>query len=349
MRRIVLVVLALLMASGVAVAGSASAASTASTAQAVDTGRFAPVNRPGPALSVPPSVLAASLVCSPGVNRSATRPTVLLVPGTFLDPQTNYGKTWAVALAKAGRPYCMDTLGGATSADAQVAGETVVYAIRTIAQRTGRKVDVLGYSQGGLVPRFALRFFPDTRNLVDDLVMLDPSSHGTPDADALCLATCQAGVWQQRTKANYIAAVNSGQETFAPVSYTVLYTNTDEVVTPNLGFGSSPLASSALHTGTGAIRNIALQSICPTDLSEHLLVGSIDPVPYAVALDAFDHAGTASPARIPRSVCTQGTLPGVTPQASAAAFAQVGLVIGKNILTQPRVPAEPPLARYTLR
>lgn len=346
MRRFLLLVPVMLAALGLVAGGTASAARAAT----VDTGRFAPINRPGPALTVPPSVLKASLTCSADVNRSATRPTVLLVPGTFLDPQTNYGRTWAVALAKAGRPYCLDTLGGATSADAQVAGETVVYAIRTIAQRTGRKVDVLGYSQGGLVPRFALRFFPDTRDLVDDHVMLDPSSHGTLGADALCLTTlCQAGVWQQRTQADYIAAVNSGQETFAPVSYTVLYTNTDEVVTPNLGIGSSPLASSALHTGTGAVRNIALQTICPTDLSEHLLVGTVDPVPYAVALDAFDHAGPAAPARIPSSVCTRGTLPGVTPQQSAAAFVQVGLVIAHNIASQPRVSAEPPLARYTLR
>jgi hypothetical protein len=290
------------------------------------------------------------LTCSAGVNRSAARPTVLLVPGTFLDPQTNYGRTWAVALAEEGRPYCMVSLPAATSGDAQAAGERVVYAIREIARRTGRKVDVLGYSQGGLVPRFALRFFPDTRALVDDLVMLDPTSHGTLDADGLCVSTlCQPGVWQQRTNANYVAAINSGQETFAPVSYTVLYTNTDEVVTPNVDLGPRPLASSALHTGTGTIRNVVLQNVCPTDLSEHLLVGSIDPVPYAVALDAFDHRGPASPARIPRSVCTKGTLPGVTPAASAAAFTQVGLVIGRNIATQPRVSAEPPLRRYTLR
>ncbi len=97
--------------------------------------------------------------------------------------------------------------------------------------------------------------------MVDDLIGLSPSNHGTLDAIPLCEVGCAASIWQQRSNANFIAALNSGQETFAGISYTDVYTLTDEVVVPNFG----PAASSSLHGGGGAITNVAIQTVCPTD------------------------------------------------------------------------------------
>ena len=54
-----------------------------------------------------------------------------------------------------------------------------------------------------------------------------------------------------------------------------------------------------------------MQDICPTDVSEHLAMGSYDAVGYALAVDAFTHAGPASAARIPTTVCAQPFQPGV--------------------------------------
>src|SRR3954454_8080469 len=116
--------------------------------------------------------------------------------------------------------------------DTQVAGEYVVYALRTMARESGRKVDVLGFSQGGMLPRWALRFWPDTRALTGDVVGLDPSNHGTLDSAVLCQASCPPAYWQQETESNFGAALNSSAETFAGIDYTVVYSRTDEVVTP---------------------------------------------------------------------------------------------------------------------
>ncbi len=59
-----------------------------------------------------------------------------------------------------------------------------------------------------------------------------------------------------------------------------MYTLTDEVVLPNFG----PVASSALHGGRGAITNVAIQTVCPTDPTEH--IGIYDHAAYALAVDA---------------------------------------------------------------
>lgn len=46
-----------------------------------------------------------------------------------------------------------------------------------------------------MVPRWALRFWPDTRAMVDDVIGLDPSHHGTLDAYGVCaVAGCPVHV-----------------------------------------------------------------------------------------------------------------------------------------------------------
>ena len=57
---------------------------------------------------------------------------VLLVPGTTLNPQTDFSYGWEPSLRKLGWPYCTIDLPGNAMADIQTAGEYVVYAIRTM-------------------------------------------------------------------------------------------------------------------------------------------------------------------------------------------------------------------------
>ena len=197
-------------------------------------GPYAPLNRPGPPLSVPAAKPSAALACSAGIAGARRNP-ILLVPGTDLDPGPNYSWNYERAFAALHWPYCAVTLPFHTTGDAQLAGEYIVYALRTMARASGRQVDVLGYSQGGMLPRWALRFWPDTRRLVHDVVAsLDPSNHGTLDANALCQAVCSPAEWQQATTAHFIAALNSYAETFKGIDYTVIYSRDDEVVVPNL-------------------------------------------------------------------------------------------------------------------
>jgi hypothetical protein len=209
-------------------------------------------------------------------------------------------------------------------------------------QMSGHKVDILGFSQGGMLPRWALRFWPDTRRLVDDVVAIDPSNHGTLDANGACTPSCAPAVWQQRGGSRFLAVLNSAAETFAGIAYTVVYSRTDEVVAPN--FDAS--GSSSLHSGTGAIVNIAAQQICPADLSEHLAMGSYDPVAYAVAIDALTHPGPADLARVPKSVCTMPFQPGVDPQTFPTDYTAYAGGAVAEVATHPHTASEPPLAPY---
>ena len=333
-------VVALVVATTVGLVGPAMAA----VAGPPPTGPYAPLDQPGPPLQVPPTQLAASLSCTPNVDHAVRAP-VLLVPGTTLTPDVNFSWNYEKAFTASGTPWCAVTLPLNAMGDIQTAGEYVVSAIRTMHGRAGRTIDILGYSQGGMVPRWALRFWPDTRTMVNDFVALDPSNHGTLDAYPACLLTCAPALWQQQTGSRFLAALNSGAETFAGISYTVIYSHTDEVVVPNLG----PRPSSALTTGDGTIRNVAVQDVCPLDVSEHLAMGTYDPVGYALTVDAFDNRGPADPSRISRSVCATAVMPSVNPATFLADFGKVAATAGQQLLTAKRVPAEPRLQPYVLR
>src|SRR6185312_12114559 len=302
---------------------------------------YAPPNRPGPALSVPASKLVAALNCT-GALRGASHEPVLLVPGTSLNPTTDYGYGWEPALRKLGWPYCAVTLPGNAMGDIQTAGEYVVYAIRAMHAVYGGRIDIVGHSQGGMVPRWALRFWPDTRAMVDDLVGLSPSNHGALDAIPACAQSCAPAFWQQRSDAAFIAALNSAQETFPGISYTDIYTNTDEVVVPNFG----PAASSSLSGGGGSITNVAIQSVCPADLTEHLGIGIYDNTAYQLALDALSHPGPADPSRLAATTCLSPLMPGVDPSTFAANYAQTVSSVASTVASAPRTTSEPPLACY---
>jgi len=267
---------------------------------------------------------------------------VLLVQGTGATAKDNWSWTYEPALNKLSIPWCQIDLPDHATGDIQINGEYVVYAIRTMYARAGRRIAIIGHSQGGMVPRWALRFWPDTRTMVDDVIGFAPSNHGTTQGAATCSdGSCSAADWQQWNISNFVKALNSSAETWPGISYTNVYTHTDEVVQPNL----DDTGSSSLHTGGGRIANVAIQDICPADTNEHLLVGLVDPVAYALAVDALGHDGPADPKRVGPAVCAQQLQPGVNPATfpadSAAALADFADYQATEL------PAEPPLACYT--
>jgi triacylglycerol esterase/lipase EstA (alpha/beta hydrolase family) len=329
---------AVLVSTVVLVLGLGEVASAQGTAAP---GGYASLDRRGPALSVPADALAASLHCNGPLTRRGPAP-ILLVPGTTMDPQVGFSWNYERAFDRLGWRWCAVTLPFDATGDIQVAGEYVVNAVRTMSRASGQKVDVLGWSQGGMVPRWALRFWPDTRALVDDLVGLSPSNHGTTVADVACQLSCNPSFWQQRSISAFTAALNSGAETFAGISYTVAYTRLDAVVVPNAG----PQPSSALRTGAGTVANVATQDVCPANTADHFAIGSYDAVGYAITMDALTHPGPAVPARIARSVCLQPFQPGVDPVTFATDYAAFLTYAGDSSGNAPDVPAEPPLKPY---
>jgi hypothetical protein len=239
-----------------------------------------------------------------------------------------------------------------TLGDIQTAGEYLVYAIRTMYARAHRRIAILGHSQGGMSMRWALRFWPDTRSMVGDVIGMAGTNHGTT-ALAPCrvgLTSCVPADWQQAAGSKFIAALNSHTETFPTISYTEIYTHTDEVVVPNT---NDATAVSRLRSAPN-VTNVATQNICPLALYEHLAIGTVDPVAYALVMDALTHAGPAAPSRISRAVCTQLYQPGVDP-ANAQMYLQIlagapGLLSVSlpdvNLVGAPEAKAEPALRCY---
>jgi hypothetical protein len=79
-------------------------------------------------------------------------------------------------------------------------------------------------------------------------------------------------------------------------------------------------------------------------------IGTTDPVGWALAIDALDHPGPASPARIDRKVCTEPALPGVSPTGSLEAVPAVPYLTAAatplNLVGVKKLGAEPPLRCY---
>lgn len=323
-----LATVAVVLASGVASAGPR-------------TPRYAPIDRPGPALDVPAAALQSALECTGGVRHSRREP-ILLLPGTTLTPR-EFSWNYVRAFRARHWPFCTVRLPHHAMGDIQVAAEYVVHAIRAVHATSSRSVQIVGHSQGGMIPRWALRFWPDTRAMVDKVVGLAPSNHGTYVADAVCAPGCAPSFFQQEYESPFIKALNSYQETFAGIAYTNVYSTTvDEVVQPNL----DPKGSSSLRTGDGAIANVALQDICPVHVADHIETGTSDPVAYALVVDALTHPGPAHPARVSRSVCGRALMPAVDVATFPTDEAQLLTVVADQVATYPHVAYPPRLDCY---
>jgi hypothetical protein len=307
------------------------------------TSGFAPIDRPGAPLSVPAPKLAASLVCTATVT-NARRAPVLLLSGTGGNDQEYYPWNWEPVLTRAGIPWCTSDVadgGGAGDhnlADMQTRGEYITYAIRTMYSMARRRISILGHSQGGSVMRWSLRFWPDTRRMVDDVIGLEGANHGAVAANPLCLLACPAIAWQLREQSNFNAAMNSFRETFPGISYTTVRSDVDALMISR--------ADAELH-GPGMIANLRTQDKCPGDLANHGTLWFSDPVAEAIVMDALDHPGPAKLSRISPSVCFKLLMSGLNPQANPprAGAPQLSAVVSALA----PVPAEPPLACYTLR
>jgi hypothetical protein len=303
---------------------------------------YAPIDQPGPPLDVPAAVLNESLTCTSNLG-GATRDPVLLIPGTTVDPSEAYSWNYEKAFAARGIPYCAVTVPNHTDGDIQVAAEYVVHAVRYMRAASHHQVVMFGWSQGAsTLPRWALRFWPDIRPMVASLVGLAPLNYtGSVVASAACAGgTCVPAAWQQAVGSQFMAALDSDQVTFPSIAYTVIYTRTDDVVTPNVTG-----ALSILPAGPN-VTNVATQSICPTDLSEHLtLVAS--PAAYAVAINAIDHPGhPADLAEVrPSEPCLPGTEPGVDPSDFVGEEAHIIADVGPRLL-EGMVDREPALKCY---
>ncbi|MBV9212461.1 MAG: lipase [Actinobacteria bacterium] len=294
-----------------------------------------------PALTVPTATLARAFQCPHPLGRHGRRNAVLLVHGTGTNPEDTWGWSYLQSLPRAGFRACTVRLPDQALGDIQTASEYVVYAIRRMARLTGRKVDVIGHSQGTLEPRWAIRWWPRTvRPVVDDYISLAGPHHGIVGADA-CVQSgnCWPAVWQMATHSRFLAALNAGDETPGRISYTSVFSDTDELVQP-----SEPIPTAALSGAS----NVRIQDVCPGRPVHH--VGELDDaVVWAVVLDALTHPGPAKVSRLPADVCTRQLVPGETYQSAAQGNWDLYSHAAQAFAQHPGVRSEPQLRPYAQR
>ena len=266
----------------------------------------------GSLLSSPAAHADIVEVSPPGANDWSCKPTtthpfpVILVPGTF----ENMAKNWAtLSPVLKSQGYCVYALNygstngiDATGPVADSAAELAPFVDAVLASTGAKKVDLVGHSQGGMMPRYYMGFLGGAKK-VNHLVGIAASNHGTqglitPTPDAVPPATdlggsnCQA-CSDQQAGSPFLTNPNSIGDTVAGPAYTVISTTYDEVVTP---YQSQFLAGPAKK-----VTNITIQDKCPADLIEHDQTPN-DPVVHRLVSHALARpAGQpADPAFQPR-------------------------------------------------
>lgn len=247
----------------------------------------------------------------PGSNDWACAPTeahpnpVILVHGTGANRQTNWA-TYVPLLKNEG--YCvfaptygtrpdatwpMSAFGALTPLE-QSAQELSVFVDEVLAATGASNVDIVGHSQGTLMPNYYVKFLGGAAK-VDKYVSLAPlwggaGSFGAGEITALVeqfgLKPLQeqtfgrlcASCLDMAPGADFIEKMNEGGSPYAPgVAYTNIATRYDELVVPyTSGFVPGPNAT-----------NIVVQDRCPQDYSEHAALAA-SPVAAGYVLNALD-------------------------------------------------------------
>jgi triacylglycerol lipase len=228
-------------------------------------------------------------ISPPGANDWTCRPTerrpspVVLVHGTYADMTISWNLVSPALKANGYCVFALDYGNRGTGPIEQSAAELRDFVNRVLTATGAPKVSLVGHSQGGMMPRYYIKFLGGAGR-VDDLVGLVPSNHGTTTplapvaGDTGCVA-CD----QQIAGSDFLTNLNSGDETPGNISYTVVTTRYDEIVTP---YTSAYLAAGARTT------SVTLQDRCPLDVIDH--VGIIyDAAALQWVEDALGHSGPA--------------------------------------------------------
>ncbi|WRZ93807.1 lipase family protein [Streptomyces sp. NBC_01007] len=252
---------------------------------------------------IPAATAQADSAPSSGWNNYSCKPSaahprpVVLVHGTFGNSVDNW---LALAPYLTSRGYCVFSLdygqlpgvplfNGLGPID-QSAAQLQVFVDKVLAATGAAKADLVGHSQGGMMPRYYLKFLGGAAK-VNALVGIAPDNHGTtlnglanllpyfPGAEDL-LSAATPGLADQVVGSAFLTKLNAGGDTVAGVHYTVIATKHDEVVTP---YDSQFLNGPDVH-------NVLLQNLCALDLSEHVAIGIFDRIAYHEVANALDPA-----------------------------------------------------------
>jgi triacylglycerol lipase len=244
----------------------------------------------------------------PGANKWSCRPSaahpdpVVLVHGASANMTENW-QTLAPLLANNGycvyaltygvpafTPFPIDQIGGRNPME-QSAAELGAFVDRVLRATKAAKVDIVGHSEGSLMPDYYVKFLGGAAK-VSDYVGLTPLWNGSnvaslaefyqlarmfglgPVVDLIVDAAFPAAR-QFLTGSPFLK--NLGDPRAPGMTYTMVMTKHDEAVVPY---------TSGFMTGAN---NVVLQDLCPQDFAGHGMVG-FDPNATQVVLNALDPA-----------------------------------------------------------
>jgi hypothetical protein len=251
----------------------------------------------------------------PGANDFSCVPTaahpepVVLVHGLGANMAQNWGY---ISPALAADGYCVFALTYGRNTDApppfdqpggqirmeESASQLAAFVDRVLAATGARQVDIVGHSEGSLMPNYYVKHMPESRtkkrgSKVDDYVGLTPLWDGTDvgglgtirelsgadysQGESLVAAGCESCPQFLKGSA-FIQTMNlGGTPRVAGVTYTMIMTRYDELV--------HPYTSGEMEGAT----NIVVQDQCPADPSEHMAV-AFNPLVLQDIRNALDPA-----------------------------------------------------------
>ncbi|MBC6457658.1 alpha/beta fold hydrolase [Actinomadura sp. HBU206391] len=243
------------------------------------------------ALAAPGLIGANDWNCKP--NKAHPRP-VVLVHGTFFNGTANWFSTTPTMALNGYCVYAL-TYGERPGVPALRAIAPVPYSAEqlstfidgVLAATGAEEVDIVGHSQGGMMPRYYLKYLGGA-DKVNTLVGLAPSNHGTTMNGLAALAENYPGAADvvgdlcpacddQLVGSELMKKLNEGGDTVPGVNYTVIATRHDQLVTP---YQSQFLEGPNVH-------NVVLQDLCPTNGAEHFLL-PFHPIAMNEVFNALD-------------------------------------------------------------
>jgi triacylglycerol esterase/lipase EstA (alpha/beta hydrolase family) len=259
------------------------------------------------AVTVVPTATAATAQADSAPSRgwndysckpSAAHPRpVVLVHGTFANSVDNW---LGLAPYLVNRDYCVYALDygqlpgvplfhGLGPID-KSAEQLKTFVDKVLAATGAAEADLVGHSQGGLMPRHYLKFLGGAAK-VNALVGIAPDNHGTtlngltklldhfPGAGDL-LSTATPALADQVAGSAFLTKLNAGGDTVPGVRYTVIATKYDEIVTPYR----------SQYLDGPNVRNVLIQDLCGVDFSEHAALGLVDRIAFHEVANALDPA-----------------------------------------------------------
>ncbi len=226
----------------------------------------------------------------PGVNspgcHSADRP-VLLLHGSFSSVASNFS-AMVPALRDTGHCIYGFDYGGVGS----VAKSATDFAalVAQVREATGAPmVDVVGYSQGGLVLRTALRL-NGLADRVATAVLIAPSFHGTtsPLTGSLPPNLCPACA-DQAAGSPLLRQLDVGGDLDGSVRYAVVSTRNDVVVVP--------VSSQVPNGPPDRVRSIVVENQCPAAHTDHIQLPATPGV-ISWVVDALNTGGRPAAAAL---------------------------------------------------